>query len=327
MQARTNSAIVGANCHWRFVAVCCALAIFAATTGAIEARDARQADLIPQFQPEDVPAPPGATEENQEELDAEPSVPDAACGPVDGPMFESQGPTWQEDEPGWIGGDSSGSRRRGGWFRHCFLHILPPSNGRYRDIGRPLVNDSWLNRPYSIGVLTGGLLADNPIPNRVDGTSGYLVGVRLGWDVEYFWGIETRFASSYVGLRQDQNTMSLGRMGTFLWDTNLLYYPLGDTQWRPFALIGLGMADYRFLDEFQNRIHDTTFMVPFGAGLKYRHNSAWAFRFDVIDNFSLSSAAGVGAMNNISITAGVEAHFGMGPRRSYWPWNPTRSFR
>jgi hypothetical protein len=321
MQAAPTNVSFAAQRARQCAALACALAMVAGATTLVASDDVRQPNLVPQYRPEQVPAPPGMS--GEEPGDAEPQ--EAACDPTAGPMFESGGPTWKDEEPAWIAPGADGAAGRFSWFRNCFL--LPPSNGRYRDIGSPLTNDSWLNRPYSIGLLTGGLLADTPIRNHVNGTSGYLIGARLGWDVEYFWGVETRIASSYVGLRDAQGLQRIGNMGVFLWDSNILYYPLGDTQWRPFAIVGLGMGQYRFTDDLQNKLNETTFSVPFGGGLKYRHNSAWAFRIDLIDNLSLRSGSGLATMQNISLTAGLEAHFGIGPRRSYWPWNPTRSFR
>jgi hypothetical protein len=202
-----------------------------------------------------------------------------------------------------------------------------PSNGRSRGIGTPLERDSWMNRPYSFSAFTGAFAMGNPIAGRVDGTTGYFTGFRAGWDTSYFWGLETRFGFSTVGLSDPNQLQTLGTLKAFLLDTNLLYYPLGDTQWRPYASLGFGLADYNFNDDTGHNDHNTAFNMPFGIGVKYRHNARWVFRLDALDNLSFATGNSIGTMNNFSITAGIEARLGFGPRASYWPWNPTRSFR
>jgi hypothetical protein len=106
-----------------------------------------------------------------------------------------------------------------------------------------------------------------------------------------------------------------------------LYYPFGDTQWRPFFMVGFGFADLRFTDDNNLQVHQTALDIPFGIGLKYRHNEQWAFRVDLTDNLSFATGQNISTMSNYSITGGVEARWGVGARKSYWPWNPSRTFR
>ena len=63
-----------------------------------------------------------------------------------------------------------------------------------------------------------------------------------------------------------------------------------------------------------------TWDVPFGAGVKYQARKWMAWRVEVTDNLAIA-AAGLDTMHNISITMGVEAHFG-GRRFSFFPWSP-----
>jgi outer membrane protein with beta-barrel domain len=252
---------------------------------------------------------------------------------VAGPIYQPGPPNLQSGEGNWVGPDTvdlNMSAEPGGprsWFSGLVHQWLPPSDGRSRGIGGPLQRESWLNRPYSLGGFTGGLFSDNPIPGQVNGTPGYLAGFRLGWDVEHFWGTEVRFGFSTFGLRNAQTDFTLPKMEAFYMDTNLLFYPWGDTRWRPFASVGMGLADFQFSNIQDRQIHQTTLGMPFGGGLKYRHNNRWVFRVDLLDNLSFQSGQNVATMHNISLTAGLEARFGIGPRRSYWPWNPTRSYR
>ena len=58
------------------------------------------------------------------------------------------------------------------------------------------------------------------------------------WDLNHYWGMETRFAWS-TGHFTDR---LLGgeincSTNTFFWDLDLLYYPWGDTRWRPSVLL------------------------------------------------------------------------------------------
>ena len=245
----------------------------------------------------------------------------AAGMPSDAPLYLPGEPQLTEEQPDWAGPACEDQTGGGFWRR-----LLPPSNGRYRPIGNPLLRESWLNRPLYFGLLSGGIFNSNPINNHVDGTPSYLFGFRLGWDVDYFWGVETRVAYSVSGVEMPGQVGTLSNMRSIYWDTDLLWYPWGDTQWRPFFLLGLGLVDYKFVADTGYQVHQTTFETPFGGGLKYRHNARWTFRFDVLDNFTFASGGGINAMNNVSVLATIEAHFGIGPKRSYWPWNPSRSY-
>ena len=105
-----------------------------------------------------------------------------------------------------------------------------------------------------------------------------------------------------------------------MFDLDLVYYPWGDSQWRPYFLAGVGWASFRFDDPQGTPIKDTTIVMPFGFGLKYRYQPQIALRFDVIDNLAFSSET-VDTMHNVSFSFGVDIHFG-GRRRSYFPWHP-----
>jgi hypothetical protein len=167
--------------------------------------------------------------------------------------------------------------------------------------------------------------ADNPIPGTINGTPGYIGSLRLGWDVDYYWGTELRYSMSTVGLNGVQTQNGLSDLHMLQTDANLLYYPWGDSKWRPYATAGIGFANYQFVYP-GGKVNQTAVAMPFGGGLKYRHDAVWAFRFELLDNLTLNSGEMVHTMNNITLTAGVEAHLGLGRRRSYWPWNPSKAW-
>jgi len=203
---------------------------------------------------------------------------------------------------------------------------LPRSNGRHSTLGQPLERSSWLNRPFQISPIAGAFIADDLLKGRINGSTGYLTGFRVGWDMSHYWGFETRFGFTSYGLDYPPGGAQLGDAKGFLFDSNVMYYPLGDTAIRPFATLGVGLGDFQFYDEFAQLNHPTVFNMPFGGGVKFHNNGRWAFRFDVIDNLSFDGGRQSDTMHNISITAGLEARFGFGPRRSYYPWNPSRAW-
>ncbi len=203
---------------------------------------------------------------------------------------------------------------------------LPKSNGRHLGIGGPLERESWLNRPFQFSPVAGAFIADGLLKDRVEGSTGYLSGFRLGWDFDHFWGLETRFGFTSFGLDSPIAGVELGLAKGFLWDLGLMWYPWGDSRWRPFATLGMGYADMRFYDEFARFNHPTMFTVPVGGGLKYRATDAFALRFDLIENIVLDGGRQSDTMNNLLIAASIEARLGFGPRRSYYPWNPSRAW-
>jgi len=46
----------------------------------------------------------------------------------------------------------------------------------------------------------------------------------------------------------------------------------------------------------------------------------------LLDELSFHTGDSIDALNNVVFTLGVETRFGLGSRRSYWPWNPSRAF-
>jgi hypothetical protein len=191
---------------------------------------------------------------------------------------------------------------------------------------QPLQRDSWLNRPYSFSLLIGGLFLDNPVQGVVDGQAGFLYGARLGWDFERRWGVESRLAASSPGVAATNGITPLPQADLLLWDLQWLWYPTGDTRWRPYVAAGFGLVDIQFMAPANVKYHDTVFGLPIGVGMKYRHSTRVAMRIDLTDNIAFASSQ-QDTMHNFSVTAGIEARFGGGTRRNYWPWNPGRDWR
>jgi hypothetical protein len=194
---------------------------------------------------------------------------------------------------------------------------------RIGPIRQPMMRDSWQFRPFNISVFEGALLATAPIVPEFRNGAGYFTGFRVGWDFATHFGGETRFGFSKVFLDDAARSASTGYEKLFYFDSNLLYYPLGDTRWRPFFSIGGGLADVLINGNF-GTLHPTAFNLPFGGGIKYRYGSRVAFRADIRDNLTFSGNGGLRTLNNLELLGGIEFHFGGGERRSYWPWNPSR---
>jgi hypothetical protein len=203
----------------------------------------------------------------------------------------------------------------------------PDQYERYRGEGDPLVGASWLNRPYYAGFLLGAWYGDTLIPGEVDQGISFLYGARLGWDYDTYWGMEMRLAFSDVGLEFiDEPSVDGLSTDIVVWDCSLIYYPWGDARWRPYFGLGIGLVDFDFLTATGIRRSEAVVGVPLSAGLKYRQSDWITLRFDVADNIAFGGRAGFETMNNLSLSGGLEFRFG-GTRKSYFPWNPSRTLR
>ncbi len=203
----------------------------------------------------------------------------------------------------------------------------PDQYERHRGEGDPLVGASWLNRPYYAGLLFGTWYGDTLIPGEVDQGIGFLYGARLGWDYDTYWGMEMRLAFSEVGLEFiDEPSVDGLSTDVLVWDGNLIYYPWGDARWRPYVGAGIGLVDFDFLTATGIRRSEAVVGLPLSAGLKYRQTDWITLRFDITDNIAFGGRAGFETMNNLSLSGNLEFRFG-GTRKSYFPWNPSRTLR
>jgi hypothetical protein len=205
--------------------------------------------------------------------------------------------------------------------------LRPGVYGRHQGEGEPLLGASWLNRPYYTGFFLGALHGDTLIPGEINQSIGFFGGLRLGWDYDVYWGLETRLGFSELGLDFiDEPSVDGAATDIVIWDASLLYFPWGDSRWRPYVSLGIGLVDYDFVDELGLRHSDAVVGLPWGVGLKYRHSDWMALRFELLDNVAFGGKAGFETMNNLSLTGGLEFRFG-GTRKSYFPWNPSRTIR
>jgi hypothetical protein len=245
------------------------------------------------------------------------------------------------DESGGADCDAGAPCRPGLWSGIC-SRLSPPGG-----VEGPISRESWLRRPFSISWFIGAVEGSPLISDWVGEADGLFGGVRLGWDFDHCWGTEMRFAVGSIGLYDSRRAQDAqwfadtqngyapddpyrqrydgGRNASvLLWDLNLLVYPWGDHPWRPYLLAGLGTCAIGFEDRFAVHRSAILFGMPVGMGIKYHCSDALALRFDIADNVAFGGS-GVNTLHQVSITGGIEYRFG-GARKSYWPWNPARSY-
>ena len=208
------------------------------------------------------------------------------------------------------------------WVRHFgFRHSS--THGRHVGRGLPLEGTSWKNRPYHVDWFSGPLLGDDLIDNRVAQDNELFGGLRIGWDFDYYWGIEARFGWANPNVQFEQPQAVADNGSYFVSDIDIVYYPWGDSKVRPYMLLGAGLARIDFVDDNNVNFNTTLFTMPFGAGMQFSQWPWLVWRLELLDNLSYG-ADGVDTMHNISLTAGMEFRLGSRPS-SYWPWRSSRT--
>jgi hypothetical protein len=226
-----------------------------------------------------------------------------------GPQPGYEGAYPQTHEEPWYGGLFANG---------IFVHSNPNDPHRSIGLGEPLVGTSWLNRPWYVGPFIGGIFNDDLISGRVRQNNSALGGIRLGRDFDHYWGIEGRFGYSNPHITLDDGT-PIGVSRNYLADASLLYYPWGDSRWRPYISLGMGQATFRFTDDLGHVVHESLFSMPLSVGVKYFDCPWMTFRFDFTENIAFGSH-NLESQANFSLGAAVEFRFG-GRRPSYFPWH------
>lgn len=213
---------------------------------------------------------------------------------------------------------------------------------------QPLLRESWLYRPYSVGLFLGMASGSEVMEDWASLRQGFLFGYRLGWDVDDFWGFETRLGWSSM-MVVDSDRAKLAQIAAdnaagmspndpfrqrfdhqrdaelFVWDVDLLYYPTGDAPLRPYFLLGLGYTEVYFLDRLSVGQRQNRLGIPLALGWKWRCQEWLAWRFELQDTMAISFGEGSDLLHALGITLGAEIRFG-GTRKAYWPWNPGRTY-
>jgi hypothetical protein len=207
------------------------------------------------------------------------------------------------------------------WMRHWGFHHSS-TEGRYVDRGLPLQHSSWLNRPYHADWFVGPVLMDSTDGGRVAQHNDLFGGLRLGWDFDYFWGLEWRIGWSDPSIFSE--TLAGEIDGAYMVsDIDLVYYPWGDTRVRPYFQVGLGVTEITTIHEDGFGQETYLLSMPFGLGIQFPFTHWLAGRLEIMDNLAFGND-GVDTMNNFSFTAGMEMRLGARPN-SYWPWRSSRN--
>lgn len=176
----------------------------------------------------------------------------------------------------------------------------------------------WRSQPFSISGFAGATNGGPLIRDHVYELPSAYAGANFGWDYDHFWGIEKRLGFGALNLTNGQH-QRLAQTGlSVTGEYRVMYYPLGDTRWRPFLTTGIGWSDFYFYDDFHHRHINTLLCFPFGVGLKYKLGDRWALRIDLIDELTLSSVQ-TSTFNYVALTAGLE--FRYGKKLIHWPWH------
>jgi hypothetical protein len=199
-----------------------------------------------------------------------------------------------------------------------WLHPGSDDRGRYLGPGDPLQGTSWLNRPFHAGWMVGALWGDELIRGQAGQKAALLGGYRLGWDFDHYWGMEGRFLFANPDVTDVSDPEYAGPGRDRFWDADLLYYPWGDSRWRPYLSIGLGWGTFELRDAAGNGIDQVLLSVPLGAGLKYYWKNWMAVRLSFSDNWTIGNDP-FDSMHNLSLTGDVEVHWGA-RRTSYFPY-------
>ncbi len=107
-----------------------------------------------------------------------------------------------------------------------------------------------------------------------------------------------------------------------IYTASMMYYPWGDSYFRPYWRVGIGEMDIDYPMDNGLRRDESLWTFPFGIGIKYPVRRWLAARAELTDELGLGNS-GVATQHDLTLTLALEWRFGAHPR-SYWPWNPSR---
>lgn len=192
---------------------------------------------------------------------------------------------------------------------------------RFTGWGQPLYGTSWLNRPFGASWFAGFIQGGAPIPGTVGQHGGFFGGYRFTWDYDYYYGLDVRLGMAAIGLQYPEYNRPTATSDYYVADVSFVYYPWGDSRWRPFVTLGLGTTKISFFDYNNNYYGGVLVSLPFGVGFKYRCREWFDLRFDVMDNVAFGRGP-FSTFQNVSYTGGFEVRFG-GLRKLYYPYQPS----
>lgn len=197
-------------------------------------------------------------------------------------------------------------------------------SGRNAGMGVPLTGTSWLNRPYYLGGNVGTVWLTRPINSDLTNDIDMFGGIFAGCDLDYYWGTELSLNRATPEIINETTTGRDAKRGDALMEeaVSLMYYPWGDSLFRPYWRLGIGATEIDYPTDEGHRRDETLWTFPIGVGLKYPFRRFLAARVEFTDQLALGNE-GVATQHDLTLTFGLEWRFGAHPR-SYWPWNPSR---
>lgn len=189
----------------------------------------------------------------------------------------------------------------------------------------PIHGTSWLNRPYHFGVSSGGLFMTQGPADDVRSDSDLFGAVHVGWDWDYFWGLEGRIGRATPEMINRNQPTADRNDALLITDISLLYYPSGDTVVRPYMRAGVGWSDFAYPNDGGTQTEVSPFTIPFGLGVKWPVKRWLAARLELLDNLAIADS-GTKVQNNLTLVVGIEYRWGAKPD-SYWPWNSSWHLR
>ncbi len=243
------------------------------------------------------------------------------------PLYVVAPPRWQPGDIDWlerqhrVAADAFDDRR----VEAAPLLPAPPRSfwQRWREQRQAVRRQpgSWQRYPFYFEKFTGVINVNEPVYNLIHNGVGNLFGGRWGWDFARSMGVETRLGYVRSTLNDTLHPLIPAHENFLFWDADLMFYPFGDTKWRPFAMLGMGLVDLGYIDDHGREWHQQLITMPFAVGVKYRLNNLNALRLDVTDNVIFGNnhgGNGQHVMHNISVLFAFERRFGL-PHRSYFP--------
>ncbi|MGE0756237.1 MAG: outer membrane protein [Pirellulaceae bacterium] len=195
--------------------------------------------------------------------------------------------------------------------------VLRGDASRHLGLGDPLIGTSWLNRPLYAGWLAGEMFGGE-LGSGLEQQASLFGGYRIGWDFDYYWGVEGRWAFTHADLLDPADATWRGALRRSYYDLHLVYYPWGDSRWRPYAALGMGAATSDFQLPDGTSVGQTHFGLPWSLGVKYYWKNWLTLRLNFSDNLAFGHGP-VHTMHQVSLTGDMEVRWG-GRRPSYDPY-------
>ncbi|HEX7447785.1 MAG TPA: hypothetical protein VF306_09585 [Pirellulales bacterium] len=323
---------MGIVCH-RLEILCAASLTWAALVAGARAQQSGQGGSFPpketkriSFPSDDAPSMFDTAERRSGPLDRSIAAEFAGESNVE-PLYVVTPPRWQPGDVDWL--DRHPRIAADAFDDHRVEAVpslpAPPSSlwQRWRQRRQELRRQpgTWMRYPLYFEKFTGVINVNEPVHDLIHHGVGNLFGGRWGWDVAPRWGAETRLGYVRATLNDTLHPLIPAHENFLFWDADLMFYPFGDTKWRPFAMLGMGLVDLGYIDDHGREWHQQLITMPFAVGVKYRLNNLNALRLDVTDNVIFGSNQGGNGehvMHNISVLFAFERRFGL-PHRSYFP--------